>query len=628
MTSNSKPRNSWVWIPSLYFAEGLPYVAVMTISVIMYKRLGISNTDIALYTSWLYLPWVIKPLWSPIVDNLLTKRFWIISMQLIIGAALGALGLSIPLPDFFKYTLIFFWLISFSSATHDIAADGFYMLGLTKHQQAFFVGIRSLFYRFALIFGQGLLIIFAGHLESNTGVKTIITLKADSVSYIQPAEDKDFLTNRDRPSGEFQILSSTPELILSYYPISSSSADSIIAFAKYWNEENGFVEKTEFLSDAGSYIKTDTSWINKKVIYPLEQFLIDNFGESKFIRTTSEFTGNTGIVWLGINKFQSDEDEIIINIDQTAGDKSISLHNSGRISINKNNSNRAAALVFQLDPKLKDFTTAEFTARTGNISFAWSISFYLLAGMFILFFIYHKFILPFPAEDQKRYRTNSSKLMKNFFSTFVLFFRKKNIIASILFILLYRFAEAQLVKLAAPFLLDNFEKGGLNLTTGEVGFVYGTVGVIALATGGILGGLVASKNGLKYWLWWMIAAINLPDLVYVYLSFVQPSDYLMVNLCIAVEQFGYGFGFTAFMLYMIYISEGQQKTSHFAIATGIMALGMMLPGMFSGWLQELIGYKSFFVWVCVSTIPCFIIAMFVRIDPEFGKKSDENNELQ
>ncbi len=624
--NKSENRNAWKWIPSLYFTEGLPYVAVMTISVIMYKRLGISNTDIALYTSWLYLPWIIKPLWSPIVDNLSTKRFWTIIMQLVIGVSFGAIGLSIPAPDFFKYTLIFFWLVAFSSATHDIAADGFYMLGLSKHQQAFFVGIRSLFYRFAMIFGQGILIIFAGYLESNSGFKTTITVNADSISVVQFTDAESFIAKRDSTLKDFRILSSVSELKLSYKNVPSSYADSLIAFAKNWNEENNFIDKPVATTDAGTNLEAEPSWFRKHFIIPLEIFLKTNFGENKFTDEQSDSTGNIALVWVGISDYDNTPGEIIVHVDQTSGDKSIALISGGRFSFNNNNFDKPLALLIQLDNKLSEASEAEFTVQTGNITSAWSITFYLLGVMFIVFFIYHKFILPYPVEDYRRTLTKRSQLLKNFASTFIIFFKKKNVIAAIGFILLYRFAEAQLVKLAAPFLLDNFSKGGLNLTTGQVGFVYGTVGVIALAAGGILGGIVASRNGLKYWIWWMIAAINVPDLVYVFLSFTQPVDFILINVCVAVEQFGYGFGFTAFLLFLIYISDGEHKTSHYAIATGIMALGMMLPGMFSGWLQELIGYKSFFVWVCISTIPCFVMALFIKVDPEFGKKSKSTNE--
>ncbi len=426
----AKERKPWLWIPTLYLAEGLPYVVVMTVSVLMYKRLEISNTEIALYTSWLYLPWVIKPFWSPVVDLLKTKRFWIIIMQFFIGAALAGVAFTIPADNFFQYTLAFFWLMAFSSATHDIAADGFYMLGLEEHEQAFFVGIRATFYRIAFIAGQGLLVILAGQIEESTG----------------------------------------------------------------------------------------------------------------------------------------------------------------------------------------------------NIPYAWMITFFILAGLFVLFIIYHLFILPRPKSDYKRSEVQLKKFFNEFIRTFVSFFKKKDILIILAFILFYRFAEAQLAKMTIPFLVDTNEAGGLALTTSQVGIVYGTVGIIALSLGGIIGGIAAAKHGLKFWIWWMLIAINLPDLVYVYLSYAQTSSFILINICVAIEQFGYGFGFTAFMLYLIFISEGEFKTAHFAIATGFMALGMMLPGMISGWIQEQFGYQNFFIWICFSTIPAFIITKFVRIDPLFGKKVVIQNE--
>ena len=220
-----------------------------------------------------------------------------------------------------------------------------------------------------------------------------------------------------------------------------------------------------------------------------------------------------------------------------------------------------------------------------------------------------------------REKVELKHFVSEFIRTFVSFLQEERNIIIVFFILLYRFAEAQLVKMASPFLLDSKEVGGLALTTSQVGFVYGTVGIIALSLGGILGGIAASRQGLKFWIWWMLIAINLPDLVYVYLAATQTSNFILINICVAVEQFGYGFGFTAFMLYLIYISEGEYKTAHYAIATGLMALGMMLPGMISGWIQEQVGYLNFFIWVCISTIPAFIITKFLKIDTEFGKKT-------
>ena len=417
-------RNPWVWIPTLYFAEGLPYVVAMTVSVIMFKRLGISNTDIALYTSWLYLPWVIKPLWSPIVDILKTKRFWIVWMQLLVGGALAGVALTLPGSDFFRWTLAFLWLLAFSSATHDIAADGFYMLGLSKYDQAFFVGIRNTFYRFAMLSGQGLLVVLAGFLEE----------------------------------------------------------------------------------------------------------------------------------------------------------------------------------------------------RSGNIAGSWSVTFFVLSALFAAFFIYHLIVLPYPQEDSERPATSVKDVVKAFLDTFASFFRKPEAGIAIAFMLLFRLGESQLVKLASPFLLDPREAGGLALSTTDIGFVYGTAGVVALTLGGILGGIAVAQQGLKKWLWPLAISLNLPNLAYVAMAIFQPESLWWISAGVVIEQFGYGFGFTAYMLYMIYFADGPNKTAHYAICTGFMALGMMLPGMVSGWIQDQIGYQWFFIWVMVCTLPGFALLPFMKIDPAFGTR--------
>ena len=421
---NYKTRNPWAWVPTLYFAEGVPYVAVMTISLIMYKRLGLSNTDITLYTSWLYLPWVIKPLWSPFVDMLRTKRWWIIAMQLLIGAALAGVAFTIPGPWWLQGSLCFFWLMAFSSATHDIAADGFYMLGLDQHEQAYFVGIRSTFYRIATIFSSGLLVGLAGAL---------------------------------------QVL-------------------------------------------------------------------------------------------------------------------------------------------------------------TRNIRYSWSLVFYLMGGLFIALWLYHSWALPKPSEDGEKMQKTVSGILNEFKQTLVTFFQKPQVWAGICFMLFYRMPEGLLAKVSALFLVDAGHNGGLGLSDGEYGLVQGTVGVIGLTLGGILGGIAASRDGLKRWLWPMVFAITLPDLVYVYLSYVLPSSLLIVNICVFIEQFGYGFGFSAYMLYLIYYSQGEHKTSHYALCTAFMALSMMIPGLFAGALQEAVGYQTFFLIVVVACSLTYLVTWFLDIDPEFGKK--------
>ncbi|MDR1500392.1 MAG: MFS transporter [Tannerellaceae bacterium] len=413
-----KTRSPWAWIPSLYFAEGLPYVAVMTISVIMYKRLDVSNADIALYTSWLYLPWVIKPFWSPFVDLIKTKRWWIYAMQLLTGAGMAGIAFTIPTDFFWQASLAFFWLMSFTSATHDIAADGFYMLGLDVKGQAFFIGIRNTFYRIAMVTGQGLLVMLAGRLE-------------------------------------------------------------------------------------------------------------------------------------GVGK---------------------------------------------------------------GVPYAWSMVFLVLAGGFVAAFAWHRFILPMPSEDRERVNVSVRRIAADFGRAFASFFRKEGIAPALLFMLSFRLGESQLVKLASPFLLDGIETGGLGLSTAQVGFTYGTVGVIALMAGGIMGGIVISRaGGLRRWIWPMTLALFIPNLAYLYLAFAQPSSLVVINACVGFEQLGYGFGFTAYTMFLMLFSDGEYKTSHYAICTGFMALGMMLPGMVSGAIEEALGYFSFFIWVIISSIPVFFVIPFLKL---------------
>lgn len=417
-------RNPWAWIPTLYFAEGLPNAIVVTISVVLYKQLGISNARIAFCTGLFYLPWVIKPLWSPVVDMLKTRRLWIWEMQLILGAALAGIALALPTSNFFPISLVLFWLLAFSSATHDIAADGFYMLALTGSQQSFFVGVRNTFYRTASLFVKGPFIIFVAAIQS----------------------------------------------------------------------------------------------------------------------------------------------------------------------------------------------------KTGNITTAWTIAFLAVAGLFVGMGAYHGFVLPRPAADQSGSTDSLSRFFREFFATFEAFFQKPKIVILLLFLLFYRFGEAQLLPMVQPFLLDARNFGGLGLTTERLGFVNGTMGVIPLMLGGIVGGVLVSRHGLRAWIWPMVFVMHLPDAVFIYLSQAQPEKLRLIGSCVAVEQFGYGFGFTAYMLYMIYIARGLHQTAHYAICTGFMALGLMLPGMWSGWLQEKLGYPHFFMWVLLATIPGFLLIFFIPLDPEFGRK--------
>jgi MFS transporter, PAT family, beta-lactamase induction signal transducer AmpG len=253
---------------------------------------------------------------------------------------------------------------------------------------------------------------------------------------------------------------------------------------------------------------------------------------------------------------------------------------------------------------------------------------YLLCFCCLVFSLFYLALIhpPRPVSDVRREARSVKQVLSDFLDTFITFFKKEGIVLSLVFILVFRLGEAQLVKMASPFLLDGRDVGGLGLSTSNIGFIYGTAGIIALTLGGIAGGIAVSRNGLKYWMLPMVFAMNLPNLMYVFLAFAQPQSLWIITGSVVIEQFGYGFGFTAFMLYMIYISQGQHKTAHYALCTGFMALGMMLPGMISGWVQEMIGYRNFFIYVMICTIPGFIIINYLRYDAQFGTKTDKNGK--
>ena len=424
--------NPWLWVPTLYFAEGIPYFIVNNISVVMFKNMGMPNGMLALYTSLLYLPWVIKPLWSPFVDIIKTKRWWIVTMQIMMSCAMLLLPFLLPQGDgagfashpLFFVTLTLFWITAFASATHDIAADGFYMLGLTSNKQAEFVGIRSTFYRLSSIFGQGVLVALAGILER----------------------------------------------------------------------------------------------------------------------------------------------------------------------------------------------------KTADVHMAWKITLILSAVLFAVVTLYHTWSLPHPVSDSRSSKISAGDISREFKRTFITFFNKKGILIAMLFMLLYRLPEAFLVKMMNPFLLDSMADGGLGLSTEAVGIIYGTIGVAALTVGGILGGFAASRWGLKKALWPMALSLTLPCLSFVFLAAFQPSNLWIIGTCVSLDQFGYGFGFTAYMLYLIYFSNGEFKTAHYSLCTAFMALSMMLPGMVAGYIQEAVGYTNFFIFVMVCCLVTVFVTMSVKVDPEYGKK--------
>jgi len=613
-----KKQSPWTWVPSLYFAEGLPYVAVITISVIMYKRMGISNTDIALYTSWFYLPWLIKPFWSPFVDLLKTKRWWIVIMQLFIGAGLAGIAFTIPLPFFFQGTLAFFWLLAFSSATHDIAADGFYMLALDSTKQAMFVGIRSTFYRFAMITGQGLLIILAGFLESSSGKEPLNIKVEASPEYVESTLSVPRIADIMVEDGNIGFVSNSEVVRIGVYPVNKDSVQLFVEHVTELNRRNGFI--TDERKKAKDVDKV--GWWAKHISKPLGDKIKNAFGEDRQV-VTSDYKGNIGITAIRLSAKPEEGESVVLNTTFDKGDESISLIHGDRLTFDETNWDKPAYIIFQLDSKLITASTAEFKGLSGNIPFAWSITFFVMAGLFVVFSFYHKFILPRPESDKTAIGASTKSIWSEFLITFVSFFKKPQAAAAIFFMLTFRFSEAQLLKLINPFLLDPKDAGGLGLTTGEVGLVYGTIGIIGLVIGGIIGGLVASKGGLKKWLWPMTLSMLLTSATFLYLAYFPTGNLFIINACVFIEQFGYGFGFTAYMLYLMYYSDGEHKTAHYAICTGFMALGMMLPGMFSGWLQELLGYRHFFVWVMICSIIPIIAVSLLKIDADYGKTKKE-----
>lgn len=628
---NDKKKSPWAWIPTLYFAQGLPYVAVMTISVIMYKRLGISNTDIALYTGWLYLPWVIKPFWSPFVDIIKSKRWWTVSMQWILAFTFAGVAFTIPVPFFFQLTLAVFWIMGFTSATHDIAADGFYMHALTEHEQSLYVGIRSTFYRVATVAGQGLLVIIAGLVETNTGLEpaqlsVVANPAAEQVVASIPKYDIQVTDTAGEPrfvytASQIEVGSVAPAEVggVPFKAYAAAVRDSV----RMLNEANGFVASTAQVDGQQSSEGGVAASTEKESAFTT--LIRDWFGEERQT-VADDIADNIAVVGVRLNKMPVTDEPIILSVTHQSGDQSIKLEQnllSTRFEFTRDNWDKTAYLFFEIDHKLKDRTEASFVGASGNIPFAWIIVFVALSVFFFAVAMYHSWVLPRPLTDGREAKRSASDILKEFVQTFVSFFQKKQIWVAVAFMLLYRLPEAQLVKLINPFLLDPIDKGGMGLSTGEVGLVYGTVGIIGLTIGGIIGGIAAARGGLKKWLWPMAWSMSLTCLTFIYLSYFQDSSLLVINICVFVEQFGYGFGFTAYMLYLIYFSEGEHKTAHYAICTGFMALGMMLPGMAAGWLQETIGYRHFFIWTVICCAATIGICAFVKIDPKFGLKEKE-----
>lgn len=609
---NNWVRSPWTWVPSLYFAEGVPYVVVMAIAAVMYKRFGLSNTDIALYTSWLYLPWVIKPFWSPIVDMLKTKRWWIVSMQLLVGAALAGVAFTLQTSFAIQLSLAFFWLMAFSSATHDIAADGFYMLGLDDEEQALFVGIRSTFYRIATIAGQGFLIMIAGVLEVFTrriSMAWSLTFYAAAALFLllcvyhkfmlpHPKEDhlktisgrhllKDFV-------GSFVTFFQKQHIALVL--VAAAVMCRLIGLS---NMNIALYVSWLYLSWAISalcipivdILKNKRWWM--VIISLLTVFALAAVAFTLHIAFLLQLS--LAFFWLTAFVYAyNDSIDRSYLLDYSHMRRFLFLKG-------KNIYNHIIMIIGQFFLIMISVTGLD--AFTRHISIARSITLYIIV-LFLLLCVYHKLMMPHLCEDNSRDSSEPS-LLRDFVSSFVTFFQKPHIVPAVLFMLLYRFPEAMLTRICPLFFIEKKSAMGLGLTTSELGFVQGTIGVIGLTIGGIIGGVAAAKGGLRRWLWPMVVAMSLPNVVYVYLSLALPDNFFIINACVFVEQFGYGFGFTAYMLFLILFSKGNNKTAHYAICTAFMAMSMMFPGMAAGWLQERLGYSHFFEMImllCLITV--------------------------
>jgi len=553
--SQRKQRSPWAWVPTLYFFQGIPYSIVMTTSGLIYKTMGISIASFAFWTSVLYLPWAIKPLWSPYIDVVSTKRNWVVWTQLLLGLAFIAAGAVMPLAFFYPLSLLVFAFIAISSASHDIAADGFYMYALDQHQQSFFVGIRSTFYRFAMLTALGLVPVLAGTIQKNTGLDPV-TFSARSVPHEQyvpfdPA-DINIGASQEKPA----VLIFPSELTVPVYQQGVSALDS-------------------------------------------------------------------AVVYIALSAPPEEGETVVVNLSRETGSKDIDLSRTttGRFEFDSNNWNKPVAAALKVNHNLTGETTTQFLITAGNIAFSWTASLIILGLVLLAIAIYNNIMMPYP--DEKK--TDERMGWKVYKDVFVSFFSKPGVVPAMVFFLFYRLGESQLLKVATPFLVDSRSAGGIGLTSAQYGIIYGTVGMLSLTIGGILGGIMASRVGLKKVIFIMALWLNLPSVVYIYLAHFQPMPgSLPVYLSVAFEQFGYGYGFTAYMLYMLhYVGESKYKTAEYAIGTSLMALGMMLPGMISGAMKELLGYENFFIYIIICSIPGLLAIKFLKIDPSFGIKKQE-----
>ena len=570
--------NAWLWIPTLYFASGLPYHAITSISDIMYKDMGIDNAHITLYTSLLLIPWTIKPLWSPIVEMISTRRKWTLVSQLLLAISFAAIALVIPSTHFLTLTLVAFFAGAFISSTHDIALDGFYMLGLPQEKQSFFSGIRNTFYRIATVFSSGALVMLAGSIANSSEAPT--TYKA---------------TRATTPIEEIAVVVDKTKIIEK--SDSNTTAEEVSIFTY---EATSFTER----------FSVARSNMGKGGVFEWNDKLYNTYYQEEWGKLTEnerkEFTKSV------VEYHNNPQKQITTDYSATEPAKNIAT--SQAIESEKISDN--PILTTEPEPQPQQFCSQHIK---DNSSTAWSITFAVTGAIMLALYLYNRRVMPIPEKDFSR-KVGVKGAFANYGDIIKTYFKKPGILQAILFLLLFRFPEAQLGKMSKLFLMDPNDAGGLALSNSDIGFVYGVIGVVGLIIGGIIGGICISRKGLKYWLWPMVIAISLPDAVYIYMSMELPGNLNIVGSCIFIEQLGYGFGFTAYTLYMIYFAQGKYPTAHFAISTAFMSLGMMLPGMFAGQLQECWGYKNFFIWVTACTAITFAVSALIKIDPGFGKR--------
>ncbi len=578
-----KVRSPWQWIPTLYLSEGFPYFLAVAFSAVMYRHFGVSNSDIAFFTGLIYLPWILRPLWSPFVDIYGSKRKWIYSMQLVIGICLAGIALLIPLPDFFNFSILLWFIIAFASATLETAVDGFYISALTNNSpRSFFVGVRSVFYRISFFAAQGLIIVFSGYLEIFFSVEpTEFKITADPNKYFSEEIHIDSFKYKTFP-GQLRIIASKNDVKIGSELKTAEDVFSYREYVRNFNNINGFVD--EF------------SRQNKYPVLPREP------------------VGNIGIVGLHLSKQPPKEKEYSVIVEQRTANDNIKIIEGDKLKFNSRNWNKPALVLVQINPALTARNEAVFNVRTEKVFIAWIIPFFAGSALFLILFFYHRKILPHAVADKQLKLNRSAAFNKLFLKPFFRFFEKKKIGVIIMFIVFYLFSEGQLIKTSTMFLADKRTLGGLGLTDGELGFITAIIYTSGFIIGSLLGGLMLTKSSLKKWIWLMMFAVNIPGIIYAILAHTQPSELIIIYSAAFCHHLLIGFGLTGLVLYMVNLSDGDYKASHYSLAATFMTLGIILSGIISEPILKSVDYKYFFTILPITVIPSLIILKYLPFE--------------